>query len=225
MIVLSQLPNDWDNISTMLLHTTSVDELKLSQLLPKIQEEAQRHKTNRHGASANAARTNIKKGPMNQGWYKGPCNHPAYTCKQYENQDGQRSRNAPRPYNMPEHMRGKFNFNTPAATLTPEQKKKRNQTNRHNKGLKKKLVAELQAEVAGPSGLSSKQKAKIPKFANLLSRIEPDISSSSRFHGHGTSTNPISLIDRLDPPSTPSSNSSEPLLVLTQPILPVPVEI
>ena len=35
-------------------------------------------------------------------------------------------------------------------------------------------------------------------------------------------TNPISLIDRLDPPSTPSSNSSEPLPVLTQPILPVP---
>ena len=132
---------------------------------------------------------------MNQGWYKGPRNHPAYTHKQYENQDGQQSRNAPRPYSMPENMHGKFNFNTPAATLTPEQKKKRNQTNRHNKGLKKKLVAELQADVAGPSGLSSKQKVKIPKFANLLSRIEPEISSSSRFQGHGTITNPISLID------------------------------
>ena len=89
MIVLSQLPNDWDNISSMLLHTTSVDELKLSQLLPKIQEEVQRHKTNHHSASTNAARTNIKKGPMNQGWYKGPRNHPAYTRRQYENQDGQ----------------------------------------------------------------------------------------------------------------------------------------
>ena len=177
MLVLASLPTGWDSVSSSILITTKASDLKLADILPKIEEEQQRRRTSTHTRGAvNTAR--INKGPIKPQWQQssgtaGPSNRT----------------NHQKPYGPSKTFKGKSRDNnqqtTPAGPSRQfSSNQERNRFNRENK--KKKRAYLLQQSEQNNSAGPSKGKAKAPTFATvalidrlgsqpLIDRVEPAI--------------------------------------------------
>jgi hypothetical protein len=78
MMVLGGLPNDWDQIASTMLHTIDASKLTMAEIMPKLQQEWNRHSVRNGGNQQQAfvARRNIKRAGKRPEWQnQGPNNH------------------------------------------------------------------------------------------------------------------------------------------------------
>src|SRR6266704_312537 len=188
MMILGALPEGWDHLASTLLHSVDSEDLTLSDVVPKLQDEWDRRSIRHGGGDSHAfvARNTIKR-PGRKPQWQAQQQQPQYrqpsqqqNSGQYQNRpqgpqhfQGRPLRDRIAPYNpnqqcfQPRQQQG-FNPNIAPGARGPNYNK--NAQNRSNKKLKKAMLAGQSGHMEGSSGMCQDEKANLPRFANMAIR-------------------------------------------------------